>query len=389
MSELRTFSLPIGPRLSDFDEIFSELHGTVNDFFIQPDDYIRVRHEGRIRPITDTPVGERAMDTLINDMVPAPIAAAIKKGEPQSWSHRIRLPSDDDEDSPGQTLRFRCESDSMQTLMSYEQFGLTMRPIPIYPKTLDSLNLPPRLVDGLFPETGIVLFSGPTGSGKTTTLAATLREICYHPEGKVLLTMEDPLEYNLHALPNRTGVLRHAELGRNLESFPLGIKSALRKNPDTIMVGEMRDLDTILLGVEASQTGHNMYSTLHTNSCAGVFARMAQKLPEGRALPVMASFIEASRTFVYQRLYPAEGGGVVPVIEFVCLTPDDRSQLLKALASGGMAEVSRTMEQIMPVSGQLFQDSARQALEAGKITQARYQSITRSYEQASKSDTLI
>lgn len=374
-------TLPQAAELTDFDRIFTDLHSKVSDIFIQPDYPIVVRYQGKMVKASERPINEKTMDRLIEKMLPSTQSAEVKKGFPQSWSHRIlkSLGKSKNIDAT-EVLRFRCNSKSVQTERAYERYQITMRPIPTLPMKLSDLNLPTRLVEGLFPESGMVLFSGPTGSGKTTTLAAAIQELCYHPMGKVIITIEDPVEYNLHPLEGKTGFVTHCEIGRNVTSFPLAMRAALRENPDVIMTGEMRDEDSMLIAVEASQTGHAVYSTLHTNSVTSVFVRVAQKMPPDRMESTLATFIEASRTFVYQRLFPAVGGGVVPVIEYICLSPQDRIALLSALESGGVAKVTRTMTELLKTSGQSYIDSAKAAREAGKLTDDSYEQIVRTYQ---------
>lgn len=385
---LPLFDLPSPATLDDFDKIFGDLHSKVSDFFLQPDYPIKVRYRGRIVAVTANIISKKSMDALMDKMVSPTVTALIKKGEPQGWSHRVRVSDKDREEqvktgdltAAAKVLRFRCNSKSVQTHYSQEEFMLVMRPTEEVAWNLKKLNFDPRLVQGLFPEDGMVLFSGPTGSGKTTSLAACLKEILYHPEGKVVVTVEDPIEFNHHGLPDKTGVLTHCEVGRNVNSYPLAMRAALRENPDVIMTGEMRDEESMLVAIEASQTGHALYSTLHANSVVSVFVRVAQKLAPERMEATLATFIESSRTFVYQRLFPSQKGGMVAIVEFVCLTSQDRIDLTDALKVGGVAGVTRMMKTIMDRSGQWYIDSARKALEEGKLSQSNFDNIVRTYQ---------
>lgn len=388
--ELPMFNLPNSPEMKDFDKIFSALHDKVSDFFIQPEYPIIVRYKGLLFRVTTREITLSVMDSLMGKMLTPTRAALIKQGFPQSWSHRAaKTNTDTIDDNPdkevdltGSTLvdRFRCNAKSVQTKYSFEAYQLVMRCIPHEPLDIEQLNLPPKLVEGLFPKDGMVLFSGPTGSGKTTSLAACIKRLAYDPRGKVIITVEDPVEFNMHVLNGTTCALTHCELGRNVESYPLAMRAALREDPDVLMTGEMRDEESMMVAVEAAGTGHALYSTLHTNSVISVFSRVAQKLNPLMLESSLSAFIEASRTFVFQRLFPSKLGGMVAVIEYICLTRQDNKDLGDALKAGGVAAVTNKMEEIMDRSGQWYKDSAREAMKAGKLSHEDYAEVVRQYE---------
>lgn len=383
MSDLQKFPLPSKATLDDFDRIFASLHSKVSDFFLQPEYPVKVRYRGKIVSVTDQIITIASMNALIEEMVSPVKAALIKKGEPQGWAHRIRsnaaITKQGDLTGSAQILRFRCNAKSVQTAYSQEEFHLVMRPTEEVAWDIEQLQLPDRLVPGLFPESGMVLFSGPTGSGKTTTLATCIKKLLFHPDGKVIVTVEDPIEFNHHSLKEQTGVLSHCEIGRNVNNYNLALRAAVRENPDVIMTGEMRDEESMLIAIEASQTGHALYSTLHANSVTSVFVRVAQKLNPNRMEATLATFIESSRTFVFQRLFPSEQGGMVAIIEYICLTGQDRIELNDALKNGGVAGVTRKMNDLMNKSGQWYIDSAKKAFEEGKLSQERFDNIVQSY----------
>lgn len=384
-NEIPLINIPPNATLEDFDRLlFVGMHSKVSDIFMQPDQPVVVRYQQKLVRASKNPVSGITMKELINKMVSTTQAASIDAGTPQSWSHNIQVGGEKGLGEHTKSLRYRCNSKSVQTYRSSASPAIVMRPIPQLPMKLSSLALPEGLESALFPESGIVLFSGPTGSGKTTTLAATLRELCYSDDGKVIVTVEEPVEYNLHALPNITGFVTHSEVGRNVRDFNLAMRAALRENPDVIMTGEMRDEESMLMAVEASQTGHAVYSTLHANSVTGVFVRVGQKMPPDRVEATVATFIESSRTFVYQNLFPSLKGGVVAVVEWVSLSVTDRIELLNALSDGGISAVTRKMHDIMENSGLWYKDSARLAYEQGHLAKDRYESIVRTHELETK-----
>ncbi len=176
------------------------------------------------------------------------------------------------------------------------------------------LGLPPILSEFANHASGIVLIAGPTGSGKSTTLAAMIDKI--NQERPVhIITIEDPIEY---VFQNKQALIHQRQLGNDTDSFADGLKYALRQDPDVILVGEMRDIDTMRLALTAAETGHLVFSTIHTNSAGSAPERIIDVFPEHQQKQIA---IQLSNTLVgiaYQRLLPsANGKGYVPIVEIL------------------------------------------------------------------------
>lgn len=148
--------------------------------------------------------------------------------------------------------------------------------------SLASLNLPPVVVETSRRPRGLILVTGPTGSGKTTTLAALLDHI-NKTRSEHILTIEDPIEYLYH---NEKSVIHQRQLGDDTQSYSAALKAALREDPDVILVGEMRDLDTIQLAISAAETGHLVFATLHTSSAAQTVDRMVDVFPAAQQMQI-------------------------------------------------------------------------------------------------------
>lgn len=181
-------------------------------------------------------------------------------------------------------------------------------------RNFNELDLPPILSEFANHASGIVLIAGPTGSGKSTTLAAMIDKI--NQERPVhIITIEDPIEY---VFQNKRALIHQRQLGNDTDSFADGLKYALRQDPDVILVGEMRDLDTMRLALTAAETGHLVFSTVHTNSAGSAPERIIDVFPEHQQKQVS---IQLSNTLVgiaYQRLLPsANGKGYVPIVEIL------------------------------------------------------------------------
>src|SRR5215470_1648927 len=221
--------------------------------------------------------------------------------------------------------------------------GLVLRVIPTQIKSIDDLGLPMSLKTLASEERGLVLVTGTTGSGKSTTLAAMIDHINQTRHAHII-TIEDPIEYT-----------HNDRLGYDAVSFPSALKAALRQNPDVILVGEMRDLETIETAILAAETGHLVMSTLHTLDAAETITRVIQAFPDhqrGQARLILASILKGC---ISQRLVPrADGLGMVPAVEVMvstglvkeCITiPERTPEIRDAIARGYTTYGMQTFDQ--------------------------------------------
>ena len=192
----------------------------------------------------------------------------------------------------------------------------TIRRLPSVVPRLDTLGLPPavELLSRL--PRGLVLIGGPTGSGKTTTLAALVNEI-NHRDAKHVITIEDPIEYD-H--PHRRSIIEQIEIGVDAPDFPTALRGALRQAPDVIVVGEMRDPETMQIAVAAGETGHLVLSSLHTTGVSTTVARIADSFPVERQNTIRQELAMALAAVMTQTLMPKIGGGLVPAAELLMVS---------------------------------------------------------------------
>jgi twitching motility protein PilT len=192
-------------------------------------------------------------------------------------------------------------------------YSIVLRVIPSTIPTVADLGLPPQL-NGIAEErNGIVLVTGPTGSGKSTTLAAVLKKM--NQEKPIhIITIEDPIEY-LH--PADKATINQREVGGDTKSFALALRAALRQAPKVILVGEMRDVETISIALEASETGHLVLSTLHTIDAAKSIDRIVGVFPKNEERSIRTRFSQSFKWIVSQRLVPKKGGGRLAVCEIL------------------------------------------------------------------------
>jgi len=199
-----------------------------------------------------------------------------------------------------------------------EAVGAAFRLIPQEIKTLEELNLPPVLHQLAEYPRGLVLVTGPTGSGKSTTLASVVDEI-NRTRSEHILTVEDPIEF-VHR--HKQCIVNQREIGPDALSFGDALKAALRQDPDVILVGEMRDLETISTALTAAETGHLVFGTLHTQSAPSTIDRIIDVFPPAQQEQVRIMIANSLQAIVTQALLPtADGGGRVAALEV--LLPDD------------------------------------------------------------------
>jgi len=186
---------------------------------------------------------------------------------------------------------------------AYQQrgaIGMALRIIPTSVPTLDELGLPEVLKKLALQQRGLILCTGPTGSGKTTTLASMIDEINEHRNCHIL-TLEDPIEYLHH---HKTGMVHQREVGIDTKSFANGLRAALRQDPDVILVGEMRDLETISTALEAAETGHLVLATLHTNDAPQTVDRIIDVFPSHQQQQVRIQLASTLNGIISQQLFP-------------------------------------------------------------------------------------
>ena len=195
--------------------------------------------------------------------------------------------------------------------------GAVFRVIPNQIKTAQELGLPPILSQLAREERGLVLVTGPTGSGKSTTLAAMVDLINTERQAHIL-TIEDPIEF-VH--PHKKCLVNQREVRVHTETFGSALRAALREDPDVILVGEMRDLETIQLAVSAAETGHLVFGTLHTSSAPQTVDRIIDVFPPHQQSQIRTQLSESLQGVVAQTLMPRVGGGRIAALEIMVSTP--------------------------------------------------------------------
>ncbi|MGX9519295.1 type IV pilus twitching motility protein PilT [Vibrio mediterranei] len=222
------------------------------------------------------------------------------------------------------------------------------RTIPSEVPTLAQIDAPDKFSEIAGLERGLVLVTGPTGSGKSTTLAAMVDHINQH-QNKHILTIEDPIEF-VHQ--NKKCLVNQREVHRDTHSFKAALRSALREDPDIILVGELRDQETISLALTAAETGHLVFGTLHTSSAAKTIDRIIDVFPGQDKEMVRSMLSESLRAVIAQALLKRVGGGRIACHEIMLATPairnlirEDKVAQMYSIIQTGAASGMQTMEQ--------------------------------------------
>ena len=198
-----------------------------------------------------------------------------------------------------------------------EHLAAAFRIIPERPLSLDELNAPKVFKELIKREKGLILVTGPTGSGKSTTLAAMLNEVNEH-YNKHIITIEDPIEF-VH--PHKKSLFSQREVGRDTKSFLNALRAALREDPDIVLIGEMRDRETIAAAITAAETGHLVFGTLHTNSADRTINRIVNVFPAEEQDQIRTQLSMALAAVIAQVLLPKIGGGRVAAQEIMINNP--------------------------------------------------------------------
>jgi twitching motility protein PilT len=225
--------------------------------------------------------------------------------------------------------------------------SMVIRQIPFQIKTFEQLNLPPIIAKIAEKPRGLVLVTGPTGSGKSTTLAAMVDKINREWRGHIL-TVEDPIEF-VHK--HQGCIVNQREVGADTKSFGSALKYALRQDPDVVLIGEMRDQETIGAGLTIAETGHLAFATLHTNSCAETINRIIDVFPSNQQSQIRAQLAFVLEGVITQTLLPkAKGSGRVAACEIMVCTPairacirDDKIHQIYSIMQAGKKFGMQTM----------------------------------------------
>jgi twitching motility protein PilT len=309
----------------DFAEVLLEvMRRDASDLHLTAGSPPMVREKGKLNPLDYPPLNPTTVREIVYSILSNDQRQKLETDWQMDFAYTI----------PGKA-RFRVNA-----YFQRASIGAAFRLIPQTMPALGDLGLPPILEDFTKKPRGFVLVTGPTGSGKSTTLAAMI-DLINEQRHEHIMTIEDPIEF-LHR--HKNCIVNQRELGSDAQSFAAALKAALRQDPDVILVGEMRDLDTIATALTAAETGHLVFATLHTQDTAQTVDRIVDVFPPSQQQQVRVQLSVALQGIVTQQLLPtADGMSRVVGTEVLVPTPAVRNliregkthQIYSALQTGG------------------------------------------------------
>ncbi len=332
-----------------------------SDVFIKAGSPPAMRLSGRIHVVPDEP-------PLTGDDTRSLAYSVMTHEQIGRFEHRHELDLAFEVDG---ICRIRCNVHQQRGTM-----GMVLRLIPLKIYSLDQLGMPPVLAELSKSRNGLILVTGPTGSGKSTTMAAMI-DLINATRRANIITVEDPIEF-VH--PDKMSIVSQREVGLDTDSFSDALKYMMRQNPDVLLVGEMRDIETMSVGLTAAETGHLVFSTLHTASAAETLDRIINMFPPQDRDMVCLRLSASLRGVISQKLPPrADGTGRVGAIEVMVVTPTisklieegRASQLPGAIAEGnfwGMQTMNQCLIKYFK-AGLITEDEA--LANAGNITEMK------------------
>ena len=302
-----------------------------------------IRIDGVLIPVASALLTPQDTESLVFELVSAEQKELLLVNKELDFSFAL-----------GDVARFRVNAYFQKGYIS-----AALRLIPSYIKTIEELNLPKICHNFAKLRQGFILVTGPTGHGKSTTIASIINEI-NQTRPVHILTIEDPIEY---VYPKGKGLVSQREMHLDSHSWEVSLRSALREDPDVVLVGEMRDYETIASAITIAETGHLVFATLHTNSASQSIDRVIDVFPENQQAQVRMQLASTIAGIVSMRLLPQIGGGRLPAIEVLLSTGAVRTSIREGK--------SHLIDNIIQTSGEegmiLMDASLAYLVRAGKV----------------------
>jgi twitching motility protein PilT len=348
--------------MAKIDDLFKVLRDKKgSDLHLSPDNPPLMRVAGDLVPMTAQKLTHEENQALLFEMM----------SEPQRKQFEVTHDIDFAYEVPSLQCRFRAN-----IFMGRLGIGSVFRLIPTQIMTVEQLGLPSTVLKFTHLKKGLVVVTGATGSGKSTTLAAMIDDI-NKKQKEHILTIEDPIEF-VHV--SQGCLINQREVGRHTQSFSAALRAALREDPDIILVGEMRDLETIELAITAAETGHLVFGTLHTNSAAKTVDRIINVFPTTQQEQVRTMLAESLKGVIAQQLLKTVDGRRCAALEILSVTPAV-SNLIREGKTFQIPSVIQTGK----AEGMQLMDQAFQALLAAKkvtLEEVQKYSLNKVFSQA-------
>lgn len=306
-----------------FRDMLIHMHNTKSsDSYLRPDSKIYFKQNGIIRPVSRGIVEASRFDQMITNLTNEAVKTVIKSGSPHGMGYTVKKAAL--ADGSVSNLRFRLQISSTS---ARDSMVVVIREIPIIPPSHSELGLDQGIVDVQMEfRHGVGFVCGATNSGKSTSIASLIR-VMLETVPKHILTFEDPREFIFDMLVNPLGIIEQMEIPHDVKSYDEGIKNSLRMSPDSVFVGEVRDMFTSNALLQVAETGHNVITTLHVSRGPALFQRIASFYEGEQRDRVIIKAIEQTNFILVQNLVPKIGGGRVAVREYLIFDSDMKRQL--------------------------------------------------------------
>ena len=334
-----------GAGTSAMEQLFVQvIEARASDLHLKVGKPPMLRVDGDIKPIAGRePLDAAKLEELIRSIMPAENREEFDATCDTDFAYEL----------PGQA-RFRCN-----VFRDLAGVGAVFRQIPSKILTAEDLRLPKAVLDLCELEKGLVVVTGPTGSGKSTTLAAMIDHINATRTDHII-TIEDPVEF-VH--PDKGCLVNQREVGKTTKSFKSALRAALREDPDIVLVGEMRDLETVAIAIETAETGHLVFGTLHTNTAASTVDRIIDQFPADRQSQIRTMLSESLKGVVAQSLLKKKGGGRVAALEIMVVT----SALANMIREGKTFQINSIMQTGRGLGMQTISDAMLELVKGGIV----------------------
>ena len=305
-------------------EFFAQaIDADASDIHLKPGQPPVYRLDGVLYKADADPIKIEDMWMLINEILPPTLKEQFDISQQVDFAWDFR-----------ENMRFR-----VNLFASKGDPTMAMRHVKSIIHNFEELHLPPQLANIITARRGIIILGGTTGSGKSTTLAAMIQHLNEN-EFRRIITIEDPIEYIFH---DDRSMISQREVGFDTEDFMIGLKNALRQDPDVIMIGEMRDRDSVETAMAAAETGHLILSTVHTDTAATSISRILDMFPAQERGQIRTALSQTIKSVICQRLVPDIEGKVRPAVEIMTDSPivrkmirsEETDKLPNAIESGG------------------------------------------------------
>jgi defect-in-organelle-trafficking protein DotB len=340
----------------------------VSDTTLQTDKPVYIEVDGTLFPVTRRALDSADMANILGRIYGADALAKLASGRDLDLSYEVRP-------DRNTRVRFRVNITAVMS-RGRDSVQITLRSLPALPPTFKDLGIEQGIIDNWSPRQGLILVTGPTGSGKTTLLAAGCRTLIEREQGcGKMLTYEAPIEYVYDSIAGPRSLVAQSEIPRHLPSFAAGVRNALRRKPNIILVGEARDRETVTAAIEAGQTGHLVFSTAHTVGVAATVRRMISVFDPNERTERASAMMETLRMVVTQALVPKVGGGRLGLREYMVFDESIRETLLDMPIERWTSETQRLLQR----HGQTMEQTATKAFKGGVIDRRTYLLLTKGF----------